>query len=205
LENVTARREIRRAAGWEEAAMGSRVTVFGSSRLTEAEPGYEEARRLGRLLAQAGYGICTGGYAGAMEAVSRGAREAGGTAIGITVEPWSRRLTPNAWLTQEVVTPHLFERLRRLMEGDAFVALPGGPGTLGEVALAWNLFQTESMATRPLVLVGRQWRTLVRCMEAGLRVEPRDLALLQFAETVDGVLPLLPGRPDARDRKASPP
>jgi len=184
-----AHREIRRATDWEETAMGPRVTVFGSSRLTEAEPGYEEARRLGRLLAQAGYAVCSGGYSGAMAAVSRGAS----------------RLRANPWLTEEIGTPDLFERLRRLMEADAYVALPGGPGTLGEVALAWNLFQTESIATRPLVLVGSQWRTLVRCMETGLRIEPRDLALLQFAESVDGVLPLLPGRPDARSRKASPP
>ncbi len=205
MEKGAARGEIRRAAGWEEAAMGPRVTVFGSSRLTEAEPGYEEARRLGRLLAQAGYAVCSGGYAGAMAAVSRGAVEAGGTVIGITVDRWASRLRANPWLTQEIGTPDLFERLRRLMEADAYVALPGGPGTLGEVSLAWNLFQTESIATRPLVLVGSQWRTLVRCMEAGLRIEPRDLALLQFAETVDGVLPLLPGRPNARSREASPP
>jgi len=185
--------------------MGFRVTVFGSSRLTEAESGYEEARRLGRLLAQAGYAVCSGGYSGAMAAVSRGAAEAGGAAIGITVDPWANRLRVNPWLTEEIGTPDLFDRLRRLMEADAYVALPGGPGTLGEVALAWNLFQTESISPRPLVLVGRQWRTLVRCMEAGLRIEPRDLAFLQFTETVDGVLPLLPARPDARSKKAASP
>lgn len=185
--------------------MGLRVTVFGSSRLTEAEAGYQDARRLGRLLAQTGYAVCSGGYAGAMEAVSRGAAEAGGTVIGITVGPWANRLKANAWLTEEVVTPHLFERLLRLTESDAYVALPGGPGTLGEVALAWNLFQTDSVAVRPLVLVGPQWRQLVRCLEAGLRVEPRDLALLQLADTVEDILPLLPGYGDIQSRRGAAP
>jgi uncharacterized protein (TIGR00730 family) len=177
-----------------------RVTVFGSSRLTEADAEYEEARRLGRLLVQAGYTVCSGGYGGAMEAASRGAAEAGGTAIGITVTLWAERLKANPWLTKEIPAPHLFERLQYLMESDAYVALPGGPGTLGEVALAWNLFQTESIPLRPLVLVGPKWRELVRSFEVGLRVEPRDLALLRFAETVEGVLPLLPGHPPFRSR-----
>jgi uncharacterized protein (TIGR00730 family) len=171
----------------------ARVTVFGSSRAAEGEPGYQEALRLGRLLAGAGYAVYSGGYGGAMEAVSRGAADAGGTVVGITVQPWAPRLQANSWVGEEVVTPHLFERLLRLTESDAFVALPGGPGTLGEVALVWNLFQTESAPIRPLILVGPHWRRLVRCFEAELRVEARDLELLQFAATVDEVLPLLLG------------
>ncbi|HET8999575.1 MAG TPA: LOG family protein [bacterium] len=171
----------------------ARVTVFGSSRAAEGEHGYQEALRLGRLLAGAGYAVYSGGYGGAMEAVSRGAADAGGMVVGITVQPWAPRLQANSWVGEEVVTPHLFERLLRLTESDAFVALPGGPGTLGEMALVWNLFQTESAPIRPLILVGAQWRRLVRCFEAELRVEARDLELLQFAATVDEVLPLLLG------------
>lgn len=169
-----------------------RVTVFGSSRVTPADSGYQDAVRLGRLLANAGHTVVSGGYAGVMEAVSRGAAEAGGTVVGVTVKLWAPRLQPNAWVGEEIATEHLFERLLRLTETDAYVALPGGPGTLGEVALAWNLFQTESIPRRPLILVGPQWRRLVRCFEDGLRVEARDLELLQFAPTVDEVLPLLP-------------
>jgi uncharacterized protein (TIGR00730 family) len=171
----------------------ARVTVFGSSRVAVGEPGYQEALRLGRLLAEAGYAVYSGGYGGAMEAVSRGATEAGGAVVGITVQAWSRRLQANSWVGEEVATPHLFERLQRLTESEAFIALPGGPGTLCEVALVWNLFQTESTSIRPLILVGPHWRRLVRCFEAELRVEAGDLELLQFAATVDEVLPLLPG------------
>lgn len=168
------------------------ITVFGSSRVSPGEETYREALRLGRLLAEAGYTVCSGGYAGIMEAVSRGAREAGGTAVGVTVKPWSARLQPNAWLSREVIAPDLFERLHHLVNSDAYIAMPGGPGTLGEVALAWNLFQTESIPVRPLILVGSPWRHLLGCFEHGLRVEARDLALLQCVDTVEEILPLLP-------------
>src|SRR5438105_11277691 len=133
-----------------EGTMGvGRITVFGSSRVTPGEATYRDAMRLGRLLAQGGYTVCSGGYAGVMEAVSRGAAEAGGTVIGITVRAWAPRLQANPWVATEVAAPHLFERLMRLTESDAYIALEGGPGTLCEVALAWNLFQTESIPVRP--------------------------------------------------------
>lgn len=172
--------------------MGSRqVAVFGSSRARPTEEAYRDALRLGRLLAKAGYAVCSGGYGGVMEAVSRGAREAGGTAVGITVELWSARKQPNSWLSREVATPHLFERLRLLIESDAYVALPGGLGTLGEVVVAWNLFQTASIPLRPLILVGPSWREVLQSLRSGVRVETEDLALLRCVDTVDEVLPLL--------------
>ena len=168
-----------------------RVTVFGSSRATPSDPAYVDAMRLGALLAKAGYAVCTGGYSGLMEAVSRGAAEAGGRVVGVTVKSWAARIQANAWLGEEIAAEHLFERLLRLTESDAYVALSGGLGTLGEVALAWNLFQTASIPVRPLVLVGELWPRLVASMKAELRVEPRDLELIQFARSVDEVVPLL--------------
>jgi uncharacterized protein (TIGR00730 family) len=169
-----------------------RVTVFGSSRATPGDAAYADAMRLGRLLAEGGYAVCSGGYAGLMEAVSRGAAEAGGLVVGVTVKSWASR-QPNAWLGEEIAAEHLFERLLRLTESDAYVALSGGLGTLGEVALAWNLFQTESIPRRPLILVGHTWTRLVAHLTAELRVEPGDLELVQFAESVDDVVPLLAG------------
>lgn len=173
------------------------VTVFGSSRARPDEEVYREARRLGRLLVEAGYVVCSGGYGGIMEAVSRGAAEAGGRAVGITVELWSSRQRANEWVTQEVCVPRLFERLSCLIDSDAYVAMPGGPGTLGEVAITWNLFQTASIPLRPLVLVGEPWRRVIECLREGIRVEPRDLALLRFASTVDEVVPILREAPRA--------
>lgn len=164
------------------------VTVFGSSRVKADQPEYRDAVRLGRLLAEAGYSVCTGGYAGVMEAVSRGAVEAGGHAVGVTVSTWAARHHPNQWVREELAMPDLFQRIARLTATDAYVAMPGGMGTLGEVALTWNLFQTESIPRRPLVLVGRPWRGLLDCLRGAVRLEPSDLELVRLVDGVDDVV-----------------
>lgn len=167
------------------------VTVFGSSRVKAHEPEYRDAVQLGRLLAEAGYSVCTGGYAGVMEAVSRGAVEAGGHAIGVTVSTWAARLHPNQWVREELAMPDLFQRIARLTATDAYVAMPGGMGTLGEVALTWNLFQTESMPRRPLVLVGRPWRDALECLRGAIRIGADDLELVRLVDRVDEVVPVI--------------
>jgi uncharacterized protein (TIGR00730 family) len=164
------------------------VTVFGSSTVAARDRVYRDGVRLGRLLARAGYTLCTGGYTGVMEAVSRGAVEAGGHAIGVTVTPWAARVRPNRWITEEVSAPDLFQRIARMIEADAYVAMAGGLGTLGEVALTWNLFQTRSIPRRPLVLVGPAWRAALECLPTMVRVERRDLTFVRLVDTVDDVV-----------------
>jgi uncharacterized protein (TIGR00730 family) len=169
------------------------VTVFGSSRVGPRDAVYRDAVRLGSLLAHAGYTLCTGGYSGVMEAISRGAVEAGGRAVGVTVTSWAARFRPNRWVTEEVAAPDLFQRIARMIAADAYVAMPGGLGTLGEVALTWNLFQTESVPRRPFVLVGPAWRTLLDCLPAAVRIERRDLALVRLVDRVDDVVDAIRG------------
>ena len=169
------------------------VTVFGSSKALPGDAVYRDALRLGRLLAEAGYALCTGGYTGVMEAVSRGAVEAGGHAIGVTVSSWAERIRPNQWVREEIAMPDLFLRISRLTATDAYVAMPGGLGTLGEVALTWNLFQTESIPRRPLVLVGREWRDVLTCLPAAVRIEARDLELVRLVGSVDEVVRAIRG------------
>src|SRR3990172_5346318 len=119
-----------------------KVSVFGGSQPKEGTPAYEEARSLGELLAQQGHTVLTGGYIGTMEAVSRGAAEAGGHVIGVTcedIERW-RPVRRNAWVMEEWRRKTLLERLRSLIDNcQAAFALPGGPGTLTEISLTWNL------------------------------------------------------------------
>ncbi len=137
------------------------VTVFGGASPKPGQPAYEEALRLGRLLAEAGHTVLTGGYMGTMEAVSRGAAEAGGHTIGVTCEEIERwRTSPaNAWVKEEWRRNSLTDRITTLMEsGDVLLALPGGPGTLTEISLAWNRLLIHSLSQRPLILVGEGWR-----------------------------------------------
>jgi uncharacterized protein (TIGR00730 family) len=140
------------------------ITVFGGSQPKEGDAAYAEAYELGKLLAQAGHTVLNGGYIGTMEAVSRGASEAGGQVVGVTcddIEAW-RSVKPNAWVKEERRFPTLDERLAELVRGcDAAIALPGGPGTLTEVALTWNLMIVRSMPVKPLILVGAGWRSVL--------------------------------------------
>jgi len=87
------------------------VTVFGSARVEGESKEYQDARDLGGLLAKRGHTIVSGGYGGVMEAVSRGAREAGGRVLGVTVAAWAQRLSPNIYLHEERPAATLFERL----------------------------------------------------------------------------------------------
>lgn len=162
-----------------------RVTVFGSARLTPDTAEYADARRLGRLLAERGDVIVSGGYGGIMEAVSLGAHQAGGAVVGVTVAPWIGRLSPNPYLSEERSARTLFERLEALIESDALIALPGGAGTLGEVALAWNLRQMDLMPAKPVILVGDMWLALTRTFRERLIIDEADLALLTLVTTVE--------------------
>lgn len=138
------------------------VTVFGGAQPKEGTPAYEEARELGLLLAQRGHVVLSGGYMGTMEAVSRGANEAGGHVIGVTcedIEAW-RPTKANGWVKEERRKKTLHERILALIEGcDAAMALPGGAGTLTEIMMMWNLMIVESLPRRPLVLIGRGWQS----------------------------------------------
>jgi uncharacterized protein (TIGR00725 family) len=137
------------------------VTVFGGSQPQPGDPAYLQAQQLGLLLGAAGHTILTGGYIGTMEAVSKGAASAGAHVVGVTcedIEAW-RKQGPNQWVAEERRCKSLPERIMAMINGcDAAIALPGGPGTLTEIALTWNLLLTDSIRPRPLILIGEGWR-----------------------------------------------
>jgi uncharacterized protein (TIGR00730 family) len=154
------------------------VGVYGSARLTEGHEHYRYALAVGRALAAEGFTVATGGYAGVMEAVSRGAQEAGGYVIGYTVTAWDG-LPPNRYVTEQRDSADLFDRLRRFAEVDLLIALDGGLGTLAEVAVSWNLLQVGSDA-RPLLLVGEQWQALHDFVRERLIVGEADLGVVRL-------------------------
>jgi uncharacterized protein (TIGR00730 family) len=169
------------------------VTVFGGSKCRESDLEYAQAVRLGGLLADAGYTICTGGYAGVMEAASRGAHERGGRVIGITMKQFESE--PNRYLTEKIPSEHFYERLQRLiMASEAYVALRGGMGTVTEISLVWNKMQTRVLAPRPLVLLGECWRPVVREWQNSLAVSDDDVKLLEFALTPAEAVAIIKGR-----------
>lgn len=171
--------------------MSERVAaVFGSSRIGPGDPEYQVAERLGRLLAEAGWTVATGGHDGAMAAVSRGAREAGAHVVGVTM-PGPQGRSPNAWVAEERPADDLFARLRMLLDADAWIAVAGGVGTLAEIAVAWNLMQNAHVAPRPLIVVGAGWRTVIDALGDSLVVDSADLAMVTAVPDAEAAMAAL--------------
>src|SRR5580704_4343129 len=136
------------------------VTVFGSSRPREGDPHYTEAQVLGRALASAGFTVCSGGYGGVMEAVSRGAKEAGGRTLAVTANFF--RVRANQWIDEEIRVDTWQDRLFRLIErGHGFVACPGGTGTLVELAVVWEMLNKGAMKKKPIITLGEFWQPVI--------------------------------------------
>lgn len=179
-----------------EAAAGRpiarRVAVFGGAWTDEEGSDYASARALGRGLAEGGLEVVCGGYQGIMAAVCRGASEASGTSVGVTVAPWADRVRVNEWVTYDVVARDLFARLPLITDAEGWVAFPGGVGTLKEVALCWNLVQNDLADPRPLLVVGDAWKGLVETFRDVLAVsDPGDIDLVRHVATGEEALATL--------------
>jgi uncharacterized protein (TIGR00725 family) len=145
------------------------ITVFGSSRPHGGDADYEQARLLGAELAKAGFAVCSGGYGGVMEAVSRGVKQAGGKTYGVTAEFFKPKV--NAWIDVEVRMKTWQERLFELVRlADGFVACKGGTGTLVELAVVWEMLNKSVIDGKPFAVLGDFWTPIldrVREVELG--------------------------------------
>jgi hypothetical protein len=142
--------------------VGPCVTVFGSARFTENHPYYRIGRQVGAELAKAGFTVMTGGGPGIMEAANRGAKEIGGRSIGCNIV-LPREQKPNPYLDQWITFRYFFVRKVMLVKYSyAFIAMPGGFGTLDEIFETVTLIQTGKIREFPLVLMGRDfWQPLL--------------------------------------------
>lgn len=164
-------KELPTRAATRQEVPGPVVCVFGSSRVRPGEELYQTAWELGRVIAQAGWTLCNGGYEGTMAAGARGALSAGGWTVGVTCRALGRRRC-NRYIRQEIRTADLFERLRTLLElGQAYVVLPGASGTLLELAAAIELHNKRLLQpTRPIIVLGDYWEpALSRALSEGSR------------------------------------
>ena len=144
------------------------VAIFGSSAARPED--IERARRLGRALAEAGFGILNGGYGGTMEASAAGAREAGGHTVGVTCRSFTFRSGANPHIQEVIEAESLTARLETLlMRASAYAVLPGGNGTLAELSLAWEHVRKGLLpgAARPIVAWEDPWRRVVEMLAEG--------------------------------------
>jgi len=141
------------------------VTIFGTGRAQPGDSAYELAEETGTLLARAGFIIANGGYGGTMSAAARGAAEAGGQIIGVTCSAF-KNSKANQHITREIITDSLDERLDTLIKlGQAYIVLPGGTGTLLELAKVWELKNKGFLKTdKPIILLGGFWKPLVELL-----------------------------------------
>lgn len=156
------------------------ISVFGSGEAPEGSAAYETARQVGRILGELGLTIATGGYAGTMQAVSQGAKNAGARVIGVTCRIW--KSPPNSFVDEVVETEDLHGRLRALIEiaSAGFVVLPGATGTLLELAAVWELANKGLAPALPIVCVGAFWRPLFEQMAS---VIPSSARCVAFADS----------------------
>jgi hypothetical protein len=167
--------------------LGKTITVFGSAKPSDGDEQYRTGYELGRKLAESGFSVCTGGFNGIMEAVSRGASEIGGKVIGVTVDTWGR--VPNRYLTEEIKCNSLFERVQKLIElGDGFIVLRGGTGTLLELAAVWELSNKSIMNRKPVACHSQMWREIVSAINCQMKSEGRDTNIVKAFDTLDEIV-----------------
>jgi uncharacterized protein (TIGR00730 family) len=177
------------------------VTVFGSARARREDPEYRTGEQLGRALAEAGHAVITGGGPGVMEAVSKGAYEAGGQSIGVCIE-LPREERPNDYLTDTVSFRYFFVRKVMFVKyAKAVVILPGGFGTLDELFESVTLVQTRKVPRIPVILAGddEYWEGLLGWFESTLlrqgKISPGDLELVKRARSTEEVLSFIAAGP----------
>jgi len=164
--------------------MSKIITVFGSSKPLEDEEEYQTGYHLGKELGERGFSVCSGGYQGIMDAVSRGAAEKGQEAIGITVETFNAR--KSSYLTKEIECRNLLDRLGKLIElDDAYIILKGGTGTLVELSLVWEMINKHAIAFKPVACHGEMWSGLVETMEKRIEYEKRETGIVKSFSDID--------------------
>ena len=168
--------------------VGPCVTVFGSARFTEDQHYYQMAQQVGLLLAEAGFTVMTGGGPGIMEAANRGAKEAGGYSVGCNIE-LEHEQKPNPYLDRWITFRHFSVRKMMLVKYSyAFIALPGGFGTMDEIFETATLIQTRKVQNFPLVLMGRDyWEPLLNFLRdrllAAKTIDPEDLERIHVIDS----------------------
>lgn len=171
---------------------GPCVTIFGSARFGETHPYYELTREVGRRVSGLGFTVMTGGGPGLMEAANRGARDAGGPSVGCNIElPFEQ--APNQYLDRWVSCHYFFVRKVILFKYSyAFVAMPGGIGTLDELFEALTLIQTGKIRSFPVVLIGVEyWRSfvaLLRDLKERGSISAKDLDLVMVTDDLDAAM-----------------
>lgn len=168
------------------------VSIFGSARTKPGDVFYEKAEKLGRLLAESGFGVITGGGPGVMEAGNKGAAEAGGQSVGMNIRlPFEQK--PNIYANISIDYKYFFIRKVMFVKyAVAYVIMPGGFGTMDELFEALTLIQTKRIKSFPVILMGSEyWKGLVDWLRDTMlregKISTHDLDLIQVIDDPEDV------------------
>jgi len=172
------------------------VTIFGSARVPPASPEYQKAADMGRRLVEAGFSVITGGGGGVMEAGNKGATEGGGHSVGLNIQlPFEQR--PNPYANVRLDFRYFFVRKVIFVKYSvAYIVMPGGFGTLDELAEALTLIQTKRIRPFPVILMGSDyWNGLVDWIKdkqlGGGKISPEDLDYFRVMDDPEEVVKLI--------------
>lgn len=168
------------------------ICIFGSYSPEAGEPLFEQAYAVGHALGRAGYVVANGGYDGTMLASAKGAKDAGGTTIGVTCDIFSgyrgKPLRANRYIDREIGHTDLLARIEEMMRMSAgYVFLEGGTGTLSELAVVWEYVAKGLISPRPLFVVGDFWRPMI---ERVLSVRPKHGKHVYFVRMPEEIVAL---------------
>ncbi len=139
------------------------ITSFGSAFIKPNEPLYTQAVELGKYIAEAGYTVCSGGYNGTMEAISKGARSAGGKTIGISVKGWENKV--NEFIDENIQAENLMERILKLINiADAYIIFKGGTGTLLEISATLELMNKKAISEKKMIFYTDFWKNMIETL-----------------------------------------
>lgn len=179
------------------STMRREISIFGSARISPTNPWYKESERLGKMLAQKGFTVVTGGGPGIMEAANKGAFEGGGISVGLNIQlPHEQRT--NKYVTHGISFHYFFTRkVMFAASAQAYVYFPGGFGTLDELFEILTLIQTKKSERIPVILVGKDyWTPLVSFLEETVygrydAIDRLDIRLFSLVDTADEAMVLL--------------
>lgn len=140
------------------------ITSFGSAFIEENQPLFNEIYTIGKSIGECGWSVCSGGYSGSMEAISKGVKSTGGKTTGIGVKGWTT--VPNKYIDEVVRMPNLMERIVELITiADAYIIFKGGTGTLVEISVTLELMNKKAMPEKPMIFYTDFWQNVIEILK----------------------------------------
>lgn len=140
------------------------ISSFGSAFIKPDEKLYLDITECGKIIAEKGYSIYSGGYSGSMEAISKGAKSAGGKTVGVTLK--KVKSSPNVYIDEEIIAENLMERISCLINSaEAFMIFKGGTGTLLEISSALELMNKKVMPEKLMIFYSDYWKSVIDTLE----------------------------------------